>query len=791
MLSSIQDILPRLQEIADGNKTTFVADFPLLDQNFVLVYLNDSKSESGFSVDSGSNTVTFDTAPESGTIITIVRAVPTSWEDTGNSRGAMDKDAFDRTFTFLVCKMQTLKEELSRCLKTPIYSDKSGEQLSEFFLTQLTDALDVLDRAQDSLSLIQSTSSSALSSINDALDNALSQIEGKVTAAGASADRAEQEADRAQTIVDSAVDNINTARDEALAQLNPERFYTKEEANGTFVALKGNQTASGDKTWTGTQIIKKNGMSINIKNPNLTIGENPSSEGYNSILFSDKDGNQLGLIDHSKFPEGNSFTRLLVRDTINGEITQRGVELKLLNNGDSYANISTNRTFLNTPNDAKAGEATNAEWVLNKISQSKPENVVDYTRITNCLTEIPQDIKLELADGTLKLKAGSKVYNMSTNSYSTANTDVVFNAFKTSTGKCVLFVNSNASVSQGFIDTNNTYSGSSVPSGSYANNSVFFNTTDKKFYIYQNGWSEWGVSILGVATLSNGSVTSIDRTFNGFGYIGNTVFALPGVKGLIPNGVNTNGSLNSIERTSSSIAIKTLNGTITNGALITNLSGTLESSLWFSPQARDYPDSYTGRYYNYAENYIKLIFSRKWSYQSGYMLCAYFTADSTGRITSLTPNTAFHAVDYNEYAREVGRCAKLDEDNTFTKANKFSQTIYRKRSNYTKPSAYTELPIIQDEDDNGKFITTLRTGFSVDGSVRAALYVKHPNSSLSTSVYVQQDENGKNKFMSITPDLSASSNEGVTAAWVNNKFKVVSTLPAEPDPNVFYFIPEV
>ena len=35
---------------------------------------------------------------------------------------------------------------------------------------------------------------------------------------------------------------------------------------------------------------------------------------------------------------------------------------------------------------------------------------VNYNNISNCITEIPQDIKLELNNGTLILKAGSKVY---------------------------------------------------------------------------------------------------------------------------------------------------------------------------------------------------------------------------------------------------------------------------------------------------------------------------------------------------------------------------------------------
>ena len=40
-----------------------------------------------------------------------------------------------------------------------------------------------------------------------------------------------------------------------------------------------------------------------------------------------------------------------------------------------------------------------------------------------------------------------------------------------------------------------------------------------------------------------------------------------------------------------------------------------------------------------------------------------------------------------------------------------------------------------------------------------------------------------------TPPASCTSEEIVTAGWFNSKMKVVSALPANPDPNVFYFIP--
>lgn len=275
---------------------------------------------------------------------------------------------------------------------------------------------------------------------------------------------------------------------------------------------------------------------------------------------------------------------------------------------------------------------------LNNKADRDLNNVTDGTyqvlttkNITNCITKIPQDIKLELNAGTLTLKAGSKVYNMSKNSYSTANSDIIFNAFGTNTGTCVLFVNVDATASQGFINANNTYSGSSLPSGSYTHNSVFFNTTDKKFYIYQNDWSEWGVSIVGMATLSNGTVTSIDQVFNCFGYIGSTVFALPGVEGLIPNGRNADGSLNNTKFKTTSVLTNTSTiGNITRKIGISS-SGTLTRDIDYILDDENY------LHVNTADGAIAKVF------EIGSVIY-----DSTSRITSFNPKTTFQAIDRNE-----------------------------------------------------------------------------------------------------------------------------------------------
>lgn len=64
--------------------------------------------------------------------------------------------------------------------------------------------------------------------------------------------------------------------------------------------------------------------------------------------------------------------------------------------------------------------------------------------------------------------------------------------------------------------------------------------------------------------------TSIDQVFNGMGYIGSTVWVDKGVKGLIPNGRNEDGSLRNIEYETSTIATQTL-GVETTGSFSLNI----------------------------------------------------------------------------------------------------------------------------------------------------------------------------------------------------------------------------
>lgn len=187
-------------------------------------------------------------------------------------------------------------------------------------------------------------------------------------------------------------------------------------------------------------------------------------------------------------------------------------------------NTDTNQQVL-------SNDGTNLSWRNEQVG---------YNQITNCITEIPQDIKLEINNGTITLKAGSKVYNgngvlkITTTDISSINANY--------DGQVLIALSKDFDVLlTGFVPGETV---SELPT-STASFKIYYNTTDKKCYLdTTDGWQECSLPIaLGTSTVS--SWVSIDQVFNGFGFVGSTIFALPEVKGLSPNG---NDSLTGIKK---------------------------------------------------------------------------------------------------------------------------------------------------------------------------------------------------------------------------------------------------
>ena len=172
---------------------------------------------------------------------------------------------------------------------------------------------------------------------------------------------------------------------------------------------------------------------------------------------------------------------------------------------------------------------------------------------TNRILEIPQDIKLELNNGTLTLKAGSKVYipnGSGTFDSFTLLSDAGSGDISDISTDYLFFVNSVGGLSG--TSKARCYSGTVEPTGT---NGVFWYDTTNNVVKRHNGTSWVSGYSLPFCVISSGA-SYIDQIFNGFGYIGNVVFILPGIRCQIGTGTNDDGTYTSIVRSVTKVFIR-------------------------------------------------------------------------------------------------------------------------------------------------------------------------------------------------------------------------------------------
>ena len=186
-----------------------------------------------------------------------------------------------------------------------------------------------------------------------------------------------------------------------------------------------------------------------------------------------------------------------------------------------------------TPANANGKEVTSADFFQS--------NLLNYT--TNRILEIPQDIKLELNNGALTLKAGSKVYVP--NGAGTFNAVTIASDVSTErqdNQDCIAWYNTDTGTIQLFPSIL-FYSGTTAPSGYQF--MFWYDITNNKCKVTSDSGSTWveGKSFpICVVSTDGTKVSAIKQVFNGFGYIGSTIFVLPGIKCLVGNGRNPDGS---------------------------------------------------------------------------------------------------------------------------------------------------------------------------------------------------------------------------------------------------------
>lgn len=296
-------------------------------------------------------------------------------------------------------------------------------------------------------------------------------------------------------------------------------------------------------------------------------------------------------------------------------------------------------------------------------------------QITNCITEIPQRIKLELADGVLTLKAGSIVTvpngfeadgTTPKFDYVTIESDLSISTWGTGiTNTCVLGFRKDGQTPN-FITLlpNCIFSGSTKPTPNVGDYWLWYDTVSNKIkYTSDNGatWtSEYCAFSIARTQVTSSVFTSIDQTFNGIGYIGSTIWMDKGVKGLIPNGRNEDGTLKNIEITIDRLWTRNTAGiTDTSTAFIIYdpLSinkvtiGTLFQGYFHSePTAKQY-----GCYFNIVENrWYYSADGKSWMTRPWVACGSLVLSNSGATISNFNPKLPFRAIDYSDKSEVSG-----------------------------------------------------------------------------------------------------------------------------------------
>ena len=265
-------------------------------------------------------------------------------------------------------------------------------------------------------------------------------------------------------------------------------------------------------------------------------------------------------------------------------------------------------------------------------------NTLSSKSYTNCPVIVPQDIQLELANGVLTLKAGSKVYvpnGAGVFDIETVNVDIPFSL--SANGTYMLFKQQGQNAID-YVPPNRALCGPNISIGDgFGDYAVAYKTEPNSCGLYENdGKSNYNLirneSLpICVFTVSNGAISSIDQVFNGFGYIDSTIFVLPGVKGLVPNGRNTDGTLKNTTRTTTAVSVYTASSVVNDYEYQLAYNGTLAPF-------------YSHMTYNAEENI---------NYNANGTPSAWAIFGSAkfnnNAISEFNPKTAFHAVDYNDW----------------------------------------------------------------------------------------------------------------------------------------------
>ncbi len=208
-------------------------------------------------------------------------------------------------------------------------------------------------------------------------------------------------------------------------------------------------------------------------------------------------------------------------------------------------------------------------------SISNASNALRQTQVTNCILEVPNNIKIEIqSDGNLVLKAGSTVIipdgfdegGARKFLHKTIEQDVVTTNLAEYTTSYAFLPILNTDLNGvnwiGGINAENAFAGDTAPTLT-SPNAYWYDTANNIIKFSSDTGASWSASQFSfpfchvdVTYNTSGSYYNYPKAiFNHCGFIGSVFWADKGIKYLVPNGRNDDGTLNNQIKTTDSIQI--------------------------------------------------------------------------------------------------------------------------------------------------------------------------------------------------------------------------------------------
>lgn len=288
-------------------------------------------------------------------------------------------------------------------------------------------------------------------------------------------------------------------------------------------------------------------------------------------------------------------------------------------------------------------------------------------KITNCILNVPQNIDLSLENGVLKLKAGSTVYvpnGVGVYNKNTLVSDDVFQLQNFGQSKGVLVYG----LQDDYFPFERTWAGPTEPTNLTGNTHIWYDTANNVIKYTSNAgttWNTYNISLpIAVVSMdSSGTITSIDQVFDGFGFIGNTVFSLPGLQVAVPNGINEDGTLNNNVFTTDEVFTTSTVGNVLNAiGLYTTGIGNRMGYYVVDVYSDMINLNKNGFYYVVSENKIYSWTGNQGIIYDKFVIVCYAN-NVSNKITDLKTKYAFRAVDYNEYQNAINNLESGKQDN--------------------------------------------------------------------------------------------------------------------------------